>query len=110
VWMVFVGNCCYVPRGTFPAWRPRLDDGTLDIQYLSAQGRMSRTRAVFAILTGVGERSRVHEGRSARSLEIESHGGGVDLACDGETVGAVTACSFGKLPRALVVYRQATQP
>ncbi|WP_129663249.1 bifunctional phosphatase PAP2/diacylglycerol kinase family protein, partial [Phytoactinopolyspora endophytica] len=42
VWMLFIGNGQYVPRGTFPAWRPRLDDGVLDIQYLTA-GRFSRT-------------------------------------------------------------------
>lgn len=106
-WMVFVGNCCYVPRGTLPAWRPRLDDGNLDVQYLSAQGRLSRTRAVLALLTGVSERSRVHVGRTATSLHLESHSGELDLACDGESAGAVTACSFGKLPRALVVYRPA---
>ncbi|NED93835.1 phosphatase PAP2 family protein [Phytoactinopolyspora alkaliphila] len=105
VWLVFVGNGCYVPRGTFPAWRPRLDDGYLDVQYLSAEGRFSRTRAVLAILTGTGERSRVHVSRTLRTLKLEALGEEVGLACDGEAVGKVSSCAFGKLPGALAVYR-----
>ncbi|NDL59179.1 bifunctional phosphatase PAP2/diacylglycerol kinase family protein [Phytoactinopolyspora mesophila] len=105
VWLVFVGNGCYVPRGTFPAWRPRLDDGNLDIHYLSARGRFSRTRAVLATLTGAGERSRVHVARIAGSLTLESLDGEVELACDGEPAGTVAECVFGKLPGSLVVYR-----
>ena len=36
VWIIFIGNCLYTPRGLSPAWRPRLEDGLLDVQYLRA--------------------------------------------------------------------------
>ena len=58
VWILFVGNCVYTPRGLSPAWRPRLEDGLLDVQYLRADLRFGRTRAVLATLLGVSEHSR----------------------------------------------------
>lgn len=106
VWSLFVGNCRYIPRGAFPAWRPQLDDGLLDIQYLRA-GRFSRTRAVLAILAGTAGRSRVFRAHTARSLTVESASGPVDLAGDGEPIGSFTACEFAKLPGPLTVYRPA---
>ena len=45
VWILFIGNGCYTPRGLAPAWRPRLEDGQLDVQYLRADVRFSRTSA-----------------------------------------------------------------
>ena len=45
VWILFIGNCCYRPRGLSPAWRPTLVDGLLDVQYLRADLRFGRTRA-----------------------------------------------------------------
>ena len=63
VWIIFVGNCLYTPRGLSPAWRPRLEDGLLDVQYLRADLRFGRTRAVLATLLGVSDRARLRASR-----------------------------------------------
>lgn len=107
VWMLFVGNGLYTPRGGFPASRLRMDDGLLDVQYLRV-GQFSRIRAVFAILTGTADHSRVFRGRTATSLSVSSRSGPVDVACDGEPIGPVPSCTFRKLPGHLHVYRPAS--
>ncbi|NEE03109.1 bifunctional phosphatase PAP2/diacylglycerol kinase family protein [Phytoactinopolyspora halotolerans] len=104
VWMLFVGNGRYLPRGTFPAWRPRLDDGELDVQYLKV-GPFSRTRATAAILAGTAPHSRVHRATTATSLTVIAESGSFEIACDGETVGSYDRCEFRKLVGPLIVYR-----
>jgi hypothetical protein len=79
VWIVFVGNCTYTPRGLSPAWRPRLEDGLLDVQYLRADLRFGRTRAVLATLLGVSEHARTcphpPRGSSPEAEEAAPHYG-----------------------------------
>src|SRR3954470_24238580 len=55
VWIVFIRPCLYPRRGLSPAWRPRLEDGLLDVQYLRADLHFGRTRAVLATLLGASE-------------------------------------------------------
>lgn len=110
VWTLFVGNCAYTPRGPFPAWRPRLDDGKLDVQYLRASGRLSRTRAVLATLAGVSEHSTNYRAALTSELRVESREGVVEIARDGEPGGHAAAFDFAKLPGHLVVYRPAGMP
>ncbi|MGH3897084.1 MAG: phosphatase PAP2 family protein, partial [Pseudonocardiaceae bacterium] len=52
LWLLFVGNGPYHPRGMVPAWRPQLDSGLLDIRYLRADRRFSRARAIIALALG----------------------------------------------------------
>ncbi|MGY1805928.1 bifunctional phosphatase PAP2/diacylglycerol kinase family protein [Blastococcus sp. SYSU D00669] len=92
VWILFVGNCCYTPRGLAPAWRPRLEDGLLDVQFLRADVRFSRTRAVAGSLLGVSERSSGYEQLQVESLDVVSRLGGQQVAYDGET--GETAAEF----------------
>ena len=61
VWIVFVGNCRYLPEGMAPTWRERLDDGLLDVRVVDASHPFCRTRLVVAALTGTLRRSRVFE-------------------------------------------------
>ena len=84
VWILFVGNCSYTPRGLAPAWRPRLEDGLLDVQYLRADLRFGRTRAVLATLFGVSDRSRSYEEFEVESLRVECRSGAEQIAYDGE--------------------------
>src|SRR3954454_9416454 len=84
VWIVFVGNCVYTPRGLSPAWRPRLEDGLLDVQYLRADLRFGRTRAVLATLLGVSEHARSYGHFQAEEVTVVSKSGLKQIAFDGE--------------------------
>jgi diacylglycerol kinase family enzyme len=103
VWIIFVGNCLYTPRGLSPAWRPRLEDGLLDVQYLRADLRFGRTRAVLATLLGVSEHSRSYGKFQAEELTVVSRSGPQRVAYDGEMGEPATEFRFGKRPP-LTVY------
>jgi diacylglycerol kinase family enzyme/membrane-associated phospholipid phosphatase len=103
VWIVFVGNCCYTPRGLSPAWRPTLEDGLLDVQYLRADLRFGRTRAVLATLLGVSEHARSYDQFQLEEVRIVSRSGPQQVAYDGETGEKATEFVFRKRDR-LCVY------
>jgi undecaprenyl-diphosphatase len=103
VWILFVGNCCYRPRGLSPAWRPTLVDGLLDVQYLRADLRFGRTRAVLATLLGVSEHSRSYAQEQVEEVRVVSRSGPLQVAFDGETGEKATEFAFGKRER-LTVY------
>jgi diacylglycerol kinase family enzyme len=105
VWTLFVGNGRYHSRGPAPAWRPRLDDGLLDVQYLRADTRWSRARTVLATLAGLAERSRVYRSRLVTELRVDSRDGPVAIARDGEWGEPAASFRFDKLPGRLVVFR-----
>jgi diacylglycerol kinase family enzyme/membrane-associated phospholipid phosphatase len=102
-WILFIGNGCYVPRGLSPAWRPRLEDGLLDVQYLRADLRFGRTRAVLATLFGVSEHSRSYKEFQVPELRVRSLSGPQQVAYDGETGDVSTEFVFRKRER-LTVY------
>ena len=85
VWMMFIGNCRYSPSGFVPAARKRLDDGRFDVRLISAERRLSRTRAVVAALTGTLPRSSVYEEKLLEAFDLRSLNGPLRLARDGET-------------------------
>jgi diacylglycerol kinase family enzyme/membrane-associated phospholipid phosphatase len=96
VWIIFIGNCLYTPRGLSPAWRPRLEDGLLDVQYLRADLRFGRTRAVLATLLGVSEHTRSYGHFVAEDVRIESRSGLQQVAYDGEMGEKATEFHFRK--------------
>jgi undecaprenyl-diphosphatase len=103
VWILFIGNCCYTPRGLSPAWRPRLEDGLLDVQYLRADLRFGRTRAVLATLLGVSEHSRSYAQEEVEEVRVLSRSGPQQVAYDGEMGEEATEFLFRKRDR-LTVY------
>jgi undecaprenyl-diphosphatase len=103
IWILFIGNCVYTPRGLAPAWRPRLEDGLLDVQYLRADVPFSRTRAVLGSLLGISDRISAYVTSQVASLEVESKSGPLQIAYDGETGETTTRFVFGKGPQ-LTVY------
>jgi diacylglycerol kinase family enzyme/membrane-associated phospholipid phosphatase len=105
-WVLFVGNGRYVPRGLSPAWRPSLEDGLLDVQYLRADLRFGRTRAVLATLLGVGDHSRTYADLQARELRVRSLSGPQQVAYDGETGESATEFVFRKRERLTVYCRR----
>jgi undecaprenyl-diphosphatase len=96
VWIVFIGNCLYSPRGLSPAWRPRLEDGLLDVQYLRADLRFGRTRAVAATLLGLSDRARSYGHFTAEEVRIVCRSGPERVAFDGEMGEEATEFVFRK--------------
>jgi diacylglycerol kinase family enzyme len=103
VWIVFIGNCLYTPRGLSPAWRPRLEDGLLDVQYLRADLRFGRIRAVLATLFGVSEHTRSYGHFVAEHVTVVSRSGPQQVAFDGEMGEKAETFTFGKRTQ-LTVY------
>jgi undecaprenyl-diphosphatase len=103
VWIVFVGNGLYTPRGLSPAWRPRLEDGLLDVQYLRADLRFGRTRAVLATLLGVSEHARSYGHFAAEEVRIAVRSGQQQVAFDGEMGERASEFRFAKRAQ-LTVY------
>jgi diacylglycerol kinase family enzyme/membrane-associated phospholipid phosphatase len=105
IWLLFVGNGPYHPRGMVPGWRPGLDTGLLDIRYLRADVRLSRTRFLAAALTGTLSRSRVYVQREEPRLTVTVHGEPVALATDGEVPATGSRFAFAVDEARLTVYR-----
>ena len=103
VWILFIGNGCYTPRGLAPAWRPRLEDGLLDVQYLRADVRFSRTRAVLGSLLGVSDRISAYAEFQAEEVRVVSRSGPQRVAYDGEMGDESEEFSFTKR-KPLTVY------
>ncbi|MGI8626417.1 MAG: bifunctional phosphatase PAP2/diacylglycerol kinase family protein [Geodermatophilaceae bacterium] len=104
-WIVFVGNCSYTPRGLWPAWRPRLEDGLLDVQYLRADTKWSRSRTVLTQLFGITEHTGLYRDHMVKELKIRSLSGPQEIARDGEPAESATEFHFLKRPTQLIVYR-----
>ncbi|GAA4868562.1 bifunctional phosphatase PAP2/diacylglycerol kinase family protein [Saccharopolyspora cebuensis] len=110
VWVLFVGNGAYAPRGFAPAWRPSLGTGTLDVRYVRADLRWSRLRFVAAALAGTLQRSRTYVERRSRELDVAVLGEPVTIAMDGELGRKGTRFTFDAHEGALRVYRPAPGP
>jgi undecaprenyl-diphosphatase len=106
LWILFIGNGPYHPRGMVPAWRPQLDSGLLDIRYLRADRRLSRTRAIIALVLGALRHSRTYVQREAPSLDVELIGDHAFLATDGEVMDEAGRFTFRVAERPIAVYRR----
>ncbi|MGI8680835.1 MAG: bifunctional phosphatase PAP2/diacylglycerol kinase family protein, partial [Mycobacteriales bacterium] len=104
-WIVFVGNGSYTPRGLSPAWRPRLDDGQLDVQYLRADTKWSRSRTVLTQLFGITQHTGLYRDHLVKELRVRSLSGPLEIARDGEPAESATEFHFVKRPRQLIVFR-----
>jgi diacylglycerol kinase family enzyme len=104
VWMGFVGNCRHEPAGFAPSWRPRLDDGCLDVRILLADLPLARPRLMLSILTGRLAASAAYRELAARQLRVESTRPRLRLACDGETFEGHGDFLIEKLPQPVAIY------
>jgi diacylglycerol kinase family enzyme len=107
VWLIFVGNGLYRPRGFAAAARHRLDSGLLDVRYVRADVRLSRTRFLIGALSGALERSRTYVQQERAEILIDVLGPPVALATDGEVITEGRRFRFFIRPAALQVYRPA---
>jgi undecaprenyl-diphosphatase len=108
VWVVFIGNGRYIPRGLAPAWREQLAGGVLDVQYLRADRRLSRTRAVIYSLFGLVERSQVFGSLESATVRIKSLSGPKATAHDGEITAPTETVKLEISEQRLTVYRAMT--
>ncbi|MFF3611775.1 bifunctional phosphatase PAP2/diacylglycerol kinase family protein [Streptomyces sp. NPDC002580] len=107
VLLLLAGNGHYVPDGLAPDFRPRLDDGLLDLRLVDGGHRLARTRVVAAALLGALGHSRVYGAERVPWVELDGILGANALAYDGEVHPGVSGLRLEKERRALVVYRPA---
>lgn len=105
VWIVFIGNGRYAPRGLAPAWRDQLAGGVLDVQYLRADRRFSRTRGILYSIIGVARLSKVYGELEAAHVRIQSQSGAKPVAHDGEITEPKESVELAIDDRRLIVYR-----
>jgi diacylglycerol kinase family enzyme len=108
VWMGFVGNCRHEPAGFAPSWRPRLDDGRLDVRILLADLPFARPRLMLSILAGRLAASAAYRELAACQLRVESTRARLRLACDGETFEGYGRFLIEKLPQPVAIYARHT--
>jgi len=104
LWTAFVGNCRHEPSGLGPSWRPRLDDGRLDVRILRADVPRSRARLALAMLSGRLARSSAYVELSVPELRVETSKSRLQVARDGERCETDGRFVIRKRPRALEVY------
>jgi len=108
LWLLFAGNCCYVPQGFAPSYRPDLADGQLDVRLVDAKLPLARLRLLAAVLTGTLGHSRVYRSWAADVLDIAAADGApIRLTVDGEVAAAGSWLRLEKRPARLLVYRAA---
>lgn len=105
VWMLFVGNGSYEPKGFGAARRASLASGRLDVRYLRADLPYSRARFVLAALMGTLQASHVYRHFEAAGVEIRLLGGPRRIATDGEVGPLGRRFTFRVRAGALPVYR-----
>ncbi|MFD9655121.1 bifunctional phosphatase PAP2/diacylglycerol kinase family protein [Streptomyces mirabilis] len=109
LWLLFAGNGRYEPQGFAPAYRPRLDDGLIDLRLIDGEHRLARTRVIVSALAGTLGRSRVYGAEVVPWVELADLGGTDTLAYDGEVAPAPPGLRLEKERRTLVVYRPSVQ-
>ncbi|WP_092775397.1 bifunctional phosphatase PAP2/diacylglycerol kinase family protein [Actinokineospora terrae] len=105
VWMLFVGNGSYAPKGFAPTSRPELDTGLLDVRYLRADLPYSRARFVIGTLTRTLGTSHVYRQHDLRALRVRLLDGYRRIATDGEVGPLGQEFGFSAKPDALAIYR-----
>lgn len=105
VWMVFLGNGSYQPKGFAPTSRPAMDTGLLDLRYLRADLPYSRARFVVAALTKTLRTSHVYRQRDVREMTVRLLDGDRRIALDGEVGPRGTVFRFRVHPSRLTLYR-----
>jgi undecaprenyl-diphosphatase len=104
VWMLFVGNGPYEPKGFGAARRPSLATGKLEVRYLRADLPYSRARFLLASLTGTLSTSHVYRHAEVPAVDVVLLDGHRRVALDGEVGPLGRRFSFRVLDGALPVY------
>ncbi|RBY83860.1 phosphoesterase [Geodermatophilus sp. TF02-6] len=103
--MLFIGNGRYQPHGFAPGWRPRLDDGLLDVRLVDTGRRFAAVRLLLSLAAGRLGRSHLYAEAGSAGLAISLPDGPTTLAWDGEIGPGSADLRFGITRWALTVYR-----
>ena len=103
--MLFIGNGRYQPHGFVPAWRPRLDDGILDLRLVQTGRPFAITRLVASVATARLGRSHLYTEVGSAGLDVHLPDGPTQLAWDGEITPGPADLRFDIERLALTVYR-----
>lgn len=109
VWLIFVGNGTYAPKGFAPSRRPALDTGLLDVRYLRADLPYSRARFLLAMVTNSLNASHVYQQLDRPELHVRLLDGNRRVATDGEVGPLGQEFHFRSRPSALTIYRNRDQ-
>lgn len=104
IWMLFVGNGAYEPKGFGAARRPTLSSGKLEVRYLRADLPYSRARFLLATLTGTLHTSHVYRHAEVPEVEVVLVDGNRRIALDGELGPLGRRFAFRVRRHALPVY------
>ncbi len=104
VWMLFVGNGSYEPKGFGVARRPSMASGVLDVRYLRADPPYSRARFVLATITGTLHASHVYRHAEVDAVDVVLLDGPRRIALDGEVGPLGRRFRFRVRARSLPVY------
>jgi undecaprenyl-diphosphatase len=105
IWLLFVGNGTYEPKGIVPSRRPALDTGLLDVRYLRADLPYSRVRFILAAMTSTLHASHVYQEADLPELTVRLLDGNRRVATDGEVGPLGHEFRFRARPSALAIYR-----
>ena len=100
---VFVGNNRYEMEGFRIGERPRLDEGVLSLYVANRTGRLGLIRLALRALFKRLEQSQDFDTASAKSFNVETHHGRLQIANDGELCYMRPPLHYRVLPAALSV-------
>ena len=99
----FLGNGMYGTPGFFPGRRTRLDDGLIDVRYLTTGHRFQQIRLAASLVSGRIKASHLYQEAQVPQFDITS-GTPIRVAHDGEAGDERTTASYRLGYRALKVY------
>jgi undecaprenyl-diphosphatase len=106
IWLLFVGNGTYAPKGFAPSRRPALNTGLLDVRYLRADLPYSRARFILAMITNTLRTSHVYRQHDMPKLEVVLLEGSKRIATDGEIGPLGDTFQFRSRQSALTIYQK----
>lgn len=104
IWMVFIGNCAHEPAGFEPGWRPRLDDGKLDLRLLHGDQPFARLRLIASILIGRLASSAAYDRVLVDRIEVDSGREKLPITRDGDHLEAPGKFTISKRKACLTVF------
>lgn len=103
-WLVFFGNCRFLPEGLAPSTRPRLEDGQLDVPMVQASYPFPRLRLMGTVLTGTLPASWMYRAKlTDRPVRVRTLQGPTPVARDGEILDGAASFTVTKAANRLVV-------
>ena len=105
----FIGNAMYGSAGFFPGRRTRLDDGLIDVRFLTTGHRFETLRVAASLISGCIQNSRFYHQAQVPEFHIES-AEPIRVAHDGEAGERTTRAAYLLDYRGLTVFGTSVVP